>query len=94
MSHRVRFLPADTGVQVESGSTLLEAAQAAGLPVASSCGADGMCGKCGLRITKGQAQPPGERELRVTEANRVGPGLRLSCMVVVCGDLTVTADYW
>ena len=94
MKVRVRFAPSGREVHVDKGTTLFEAAQAAGLPVGSSCGADGTCGKCGLRILAGPLADPSERELRVAQANRLDPALRLSCMVGVEDDLEVTADYW
>ena len=34
-------------------ANLLEAARDVGLPVASACGADGICGRCGLEIVEG-----------------------------------------
>jgi ferredoxin len=94
MSVRVRFLPSGTQIEVPSGTSLFDAADAAGLPVGSSCGADGVCGKCGLRVVQGTLPPPSDREIRVSEGNRVEGGLRLSCMIGVTCDLSVTADYW
>ena len=94
MTVRVRFMPGATEVTVPEGTTLFDAADSAGMPVGSSCGADGVCGKCGLRLVEGILPPPSDREHRVMRANRVDPGLRLSCMVVPDSDVTVTADYW
>ncbi len=87
-------MPSDTEIAVPVGTTLLDAAAQAGVPVGSSCGADGICGKCGLRILEGTLPAPSAREDRVAQANRVETGLRLSCMVRVTGDLCVTASYW
>jgi ferredoxin len=91
---KVRFMPSGIEVQVEDGTTLFEAAQLAELPVGSSCGADGTCGKCGLRLLSGTLPSPTPRERKVTADNRTAPGLRLSCMVEVQSDVVVTADYW
>jgi len=90
----VRFTPGDTTVEVEPGTTLFEAAQRADVPVGSSCGADGTCGKCGLRVVSGSLPEATARERRVASDNRCDSGLRLSCMVVINADVTVTADYW
>ena len=67
-----------------------------GLPVASACGADRICGRCGLEIVEGgeNLAPESERERRVKARNRVEPGLRLACFVEVTQDLVVTARYW
>jgi len=91
---KVRFVPSEIEVEVEAGTSLFEAAQRAGLPVGSSCGADGTCGKCGLRLLEGKLPAPSHREEKVAADNRTPPTLRLSCMVGVLSDVVVTADYW
>ena len=90
----IRFLPSGVEIEVASGTTLLDAAHTAGLPVGNSCGADGTCGRCGLRVVSGSLPPPSAREQRVLHANRVDSGLRLSCMVEPDADVEITADYW
>ena len=91
---RVRFEPSGREVEVEEGTSIFEAAQRADLPVGSSCGADGTCGRCGLRVVSGTLPPPTDRERKVAHDNRVSPDLRLSCMVEVTADVCLTADYW
>ncbi len=78
------------------GTTLLEAARRIGLPMASGCGADGLCGRCGLRVHAGAAHlsPDDEAETRVKHRNRVEAGLRLACRATVRGDVEVSASYW
>lgn len=46
----VRFQPSGISVSVEKGTTLLEAALAAGLTLAAPCGGAGRCGKCAVRV--------------------------------------------
>ena len=94
ISVKVRFLPGGETVEIVRGTTLLDAALSAGLPVGNSCGADGTCGRCGLRLLSGRLPPPSDREKSVATANRLDPGLRLSCMVEPETDIEVTADYW
>ncbi|MCZ6463323.1 MAG: 2Fe-2S iron-sulfur cluster-binding protein [Proteobacteria bacterium] len=96
MEFEIRFLPSDRRVRVARGTTLLDAAQRAGLPVASACGADGVCGRCGLEILEGAASlsPASDWEERVKRDNRVAPALRLACRIPCTADLTVTAPYW
>lgn len=79
-----------------AGTTLLDAALAAGLPVARSCGADGLCARCGLRIVEGAAQlsPEAADETRIKRRNRVEAEIRLSCRATVHGDVVATALYW
>ena len=90
----VTFYPSGRKVEVHAGSRVYDAIQTAGLPVASSCGADGTCGKCGIRVMQGRVSAASSHEERVLEANRVAPSMRLSCMTNVETDLVITTDYW
>jgi ferredoxin len=96
VEHTVRFLPSEREVRVAPGTTLLEAARRASLPVASACGADGVCGRCGLQILEGAETlaPETEREKKIKAANRIDGELRLACRIALASDLVVTAPYW
>lgn len=102
MTVLVRFRPfrpsekPGKSVRVPVGTTLLEAARQAGLPVASACGADGLCGRCGMRVLSGAdaLAPESESEARAKTSNRVDPVERLACRVAPSGDVEVTARYW
>lgn len=93
----IRFLPSERRVEIDAGAmTLLDATLAAGLPIASACGAEGACARCGLEIVEGGSSlaPENERERRIKERNRIDPKHRLACRVRPEGDLTVRAGYW
>jgi adenylate cyclase len=90
----IRFEPSGARIRVPAGTSLLEAARLAGLPVASACGADGICARCGLEILEGAVAAPSEREQTLKQRNRIHPQMRLACRIRLCGDLTVTAPYW
>jgi ferredoxin len=92
----VRFEPSGREVRVLRGTTLLEAAQRAGLPVASACGSDGLCGRCGLEILEGGEAlgPESAGEQRSKRRNRVDPRQRLACRVLLSADARVRATYW
>jgi ferredoxin len=90
----IRFEPSGASITVPAGTTLLEAARQAGLPVASACGADGICARCGLEILEGSVAAPSEQEQTLKERNRIHREMRLACRIRLCGDLTVTAPYW
>lgn len=96
MEFTVRFLPSGRSITAAAGSSLLEAARNAGLPVASACGAEAVCARCGLQILEGaeSLEAESEREVRIKQRNRIDPGLRLACKVSLRGDLVVTAPYW
>ena len=96
MEFRVCFEPSNKSVVVPAGTSLLEAARRVGLPVASSCGADGVCGRCGLVILASDDRVADEsaREREIKQRNRIDPQLRLSCRIAVETNLRVTAPYW
>jgi ferredoxin len=93
---RIRFQPSGREVRALRGTTLLDAARRAGLPLASACDGGALCGRCGVTILAGAAgvAPEGEDEARAKRRNRAGAGERLACRVLVSGDLEVTASYW
>jgi len=92
----IRFQPSGRELRVERGTTILEAARLAGLPMASACGADGICARCGVRVLAGAGglSPETEPETRQKQRNRIDPTLRLACRAVALGDVEVTAGYW
>jgi ferredoxin len=93
----VRFRPSGVEIRVPVGTRLLDAARLAGLPVASACGADGVCGRCGMRIltaAAGALAPETERERDVKQRNRIDPELRLACQARAFGSVEATAGYW
>jgi ferredoxin len=97
MRYKIQFLPSERSIDVEAeGMTLLEATREAGLPIASACGENGTCARCGLLILEGgdNLDPETEREARIKERNRIDPEQRLACRVRPRGNLTVRATYW
>jgi uncharacterized 2Fe-2S/4Fe-4S cluster protein (DUF4445 family) len=53
----VEFLPAGKRIEVPAGTLLIEAAQLAGVEVETPCGRNGSCGKCIVKINRGQLDP-------------------------------------
>jgi adenylate cyclase len=101
MTCTVRFrTPRDgspaVALEVPDGTTLLEAALRAGLPIARACAGGGLCGRCGLEVLAGAETlaAPDAAEQRAKQRNRVPAELRLACQVEVRGPLEVTAGYW
>ena len=92
----IRFQPSGRSLRVRIGTTLFEAVRRAGLPMASACGADGICARCGVRVLAGAAglSPETEGEALRKRSNRIDPELRLACRAQVRGDVEVTAGYW
>jgi ferredoxin len=75
---------------------LFDAACRAGLPVASSCSAEAVCGKCVMKIHSGaeNLNQPTEHERKLLLREKRTPSERISCMVLVQGDCTVSTSYW
>ena len=92
----VTFLPSKQTIEVKKGTTLFEAAELRGLPVASSCSAENICGKCNMRIITGHENLSPQNEFEVSLLKREKRQLsdRISCMTNVSGDCTVTTSYW
>lgn len=91
---KIQFRPSGRTVSVQPGTLLIDAIRAAGLPIASPCGDDLICAKCGVWIHEGRTtrEAPVERDAK--RRNRVPEGQRLACALRVRDDLVVSADYW
>lgn len=85
-SFSVSFLPSRASVTVEEGSTILKAAERAGVYLNSACGGQGACGKCRVRIISGETRQPATALLTAEEAAN---GIRLACRTTVHSPLTV-----
>ena len=92
----MRFLPSGRTLRLTPGTNLLEAARAAGLPIAQACSGESLCARCAVRILRGNAgiAPETGLENQAKQRNRVAPELRLACQVVPTSDVDVTASYW
>ena len=53
----VDFSPQHKTVEVEKGSTVLEAAFKAGITIDNICGGDGICGRCKMIVVEGTLYP-------------------------------------
>lgn len=76
---QVTIMPDNLQVEVEKGSTLLEAAQAAGISVKSSCGGQGTCGRCAVKILDGNVTG-GEGNMSKSKKEE---GYILACTAIV-----------
>ena len=90
----LRFKPSGTLIDIAKGTLLIDAIRSAGLPIASACGDDLVCAKCGVRILEGRVTRESRVERETKKRNRVPDELRLACAVRVHEDLTLTANYW
>ena len=91
---RVRVEPWGREIAAPIGDRLYEVLRGAGLPLGGSCGGEGICAACGVRVLAGDPGPEGPLERRRKAENGVRAELRLTCLVRLKGDLTVRAPYW
>ncbi len=93
----MRFLPLGRAARVSAGTTVLAAAQRAGVPLARACDAAGICGRCAVHIVAGAPgalSAESETERTVKRRQRVAPELRLACHAVLLADVDLTTRYW
>ena len=86
--HSVVFQPVGAKVNVESGIKLLQAAAEAGIYINSLCGGEGVCGKCRLQITRGEAKPT-SHSIRFLSRDEINRGFVLACQTKVEDTLEV-----
>jgi len=85
---RVRFEPFGVTISVESGATVLEAADAVGVEIESVCGGRGTCAKCKV-ICSGGLSEPTDLERRGLSADEMAQGYRLACQASILSDVDV-----
>ncbi|MEW6217683.1 MAG: 2Fe-2S iron-sulfur cluster-binding protein, partial [Candidatus Bipolaricaulota bacterium] len=92
----VEFQPLGRRVRVPKGTTVLEAVQLLGRElgdwgVVATCGGQGRCGRCLVRVVSGAASGADEQELELL-ARQHAVGYRLACRVRVLGDVRMELD--
>jgi uncharacterized 2Fe-2S/4Fe-4S cluster protein (DUF4445 family) len=88
-TYQVDFEPVGKRVTVAPNTTLLQAAQQAGLALSSVCGGIGHCGQCRLEVLTGGVSPATVEERYVLTEQELEHGQRLACSTRVRGDVKV-----
>ncbi len=78
-SFRIEFEPLGRRVEAHPGQTLLEAAQLAGVGLASVCGGVGTCEECRVRLVAGRLSVPTLVEETALSKSDLSAGYRLAC---------------
>lgn len=87
---RVDFEPIGKRVEIRPGTTVLDAARQAGLPLASDCGGAGTCGRCRVIARDQRAlSRPSLAETGELLAKELSAGYRLACQAEVLGDCKI-----
>jgi uncharacterized 2Fe-2S/4Fe-4S cluster protein (DUF4445 family) len=86
--HKVVFQPVGAKIEVERESNILEAAAASGIYINSLCGGEGVCGKCKVQITAGEAKPT-SHSIRFLSREEINTDFVLACQTEVRDNLEV-----
>jgi uncharacterized 2Fe-2S/4Fe-4S cluster protein (DUF4445 family) len=85
-THKVVFLPHETEIAVPDGETIIHAAMEAGVHINASCGGEGICGKCRVRVEKGKVEGGVSEKLSQEDRDK---GFRLACQAYAKSDLII-----
>ncbi len=88
-THRVHILPSAKCAAAKEGELLADVLLAANVPLGLSCGRKGICGKCLVKIVRGELHPAGQREKDLLDRLNPSPRSRLACLYRITGDVTV-----
>lgn len=90
MKIEVDFQPIGKHVRVDSGTTILAAAQQAGIGISAVCGGGGSCGSCRVRLDDPeQVGDPNRTELEFLDTHDLAAGMRLACQTEILGSTRV-----
>jgi uncharacterized 2Fe-2S/4Fe-4S cluster protein (DUF4445 family) len=87
-SFPVTFLPFEKTVEIEPGTTLMEAAQKSGVEIANLCGGNGVCGKCRVRVVDGRIYAD-KHSISLLSREEITEGYVLACQTRVKGPMTI-----
>jgi uncharacterized 2Fe-2S/4Fe-4S cluster protein (DUF4445 family) len=85
----VTFLPSFRKAEVKSGSTILHAAQQAGIHMNVVCGGQGKCGKCTVYVKSGRYDFDREKYGKFFSAEELDAGACLACQTGLSEDVRV-----
>jgi len=84
---RIDFEPLGRRGETRPGQTILDAAQAAGVGLASVCGGVGTCEECRVRLAAGKLTPPTLVEQAALGQLDLAAGFRLACQAEPLSDV-------
>lgn len=82
----VTFLPDNKKIRVANGTDILNAAIAAGVYINSSCGGEGVCGRCKVIVKAGEVESEPTGRLSKEEVQK---GFVLACHATIHGDVEI-----
>jgi uncharacterized 2Fe-2S/4Fe-4S cluster protein (DUF4445 family) len=82
--------PMNREIEVERGTTLLDAIREAGIRIESVCGGKGECGKCKVILSKGEVSSLSTSHKKHLSPQQISEGYRLACQIRVLSDSMFT----
>jgi uncharacterized 2Fe-2S/4Fe-4S cluster protein (DUF4445 family) len=82
----VTFLPDKLTIKVAQGETILGAALSAGVYIHSSCGGEGVCGRCKVIVKQGKVSSSPTGRISKEEKEK---GYHLACLGIIESDLVI-----
>ena len=86
--HKITFLPEGREIEVEENTTLMEAAEKAGVYINSLCGGKGVCGRCRVQITDGKVRAD-KHSIGFLSKEELREGYVLACQTKINSDMEV-----
>jgi uncharacterized 2Fe-2S/4Fe-4S cluster protein (DUF4445 family) len=86
--YKVVFLPENKEIEVDEGTSLLMAAEAAGIFINSLCGGEGVCGECRLQVIQGNVKAS-KHDIGFFSGDEIKSGYVLACQANVQDNLEV-----
>ncbi|HMN60431.1 MAG TPA: ASKHA domain-containing protein, partial [Anaerolinea sp.] len=87
--YTVTLQPIGRRIEVDANTSLLEAAQRAGVEMVASCGGIGICSTCKIRVPQGRVSDLTETEVEELGPEQVAAGYRLACQTYPLEDVRV-----
>ncbi|MBI3607866.1 MAG: 2Fe-2S iron-sulfur cluster binding domain-containing protein [Nitrospirae bacterium] len=90
--HRVTFLPADITVEVDDGTSILDAALTHHIELEHNCGGNCACSTCHIIVREGMeylTERSEEEEDQLEDADGLTKTSRLGCQAKISGPIVV-----
>jgi ferredoxin len=78
--------------KIKKEKTILEVAEDIDIKIKASCGGKGKCGKCIVKVIKGEVSEPTKNEKKLLKEKELEQGYRLACEAVVIGDIVIAME--
>ena len=86
--YTVNFLPDGKEIEIESGTTIMKAAEKAGVFINSLCGGKGVCGRCRVQISNGKIRAD-KNSISFLSKEEIKEGYLLACQTQIDTDIDV-----